>query len=110
MKTNLKLALLTISVTLLIPVTSHAGPPIGSEGRIEGRILDLRGYTMRGVNVLAIGESTRERYLITSNDGGGFIIERVYPERYTLATRCAGIERAISTVSVGPGQTASVEM
>jgi cellulose synthase/poly-beta-1,6-N-acetylglucosamine synthase-like glycosyltransferase len=102
--------LIPLVLALVATAQGYAGPPVPSEGRIDGVILDLRGYKMTGLTVTAIGRFKANRYQVTTDAEGGFVFNDVQPDRYTLVADCPGVERIIYSVVVEPGHNSSLEM
>lgn len=102
--------LMPLSLLLLGALQALAGPPVPSEGRIDGEILDQRGYQMAGLTVTALGRFKGNRYEATTDPDGSFAFNDVQPDRYTLFADCPGIERIIYSVVVEPGRKTSLEM
>src|SRR5262245_3734841 len=91
-------------------VSPTAGVSGTTSTAIQGRVVDLRGYKMAGLEITAIGRTGGTSYQATSDEDGHFVFQQVAPDVYTLTTQCAGIERVISSVEAKAGASAEVEM
>src|SRR5262245_6473887 len=106
----IKTAIPLVWLVLIAAAPVFAGPPVPSEGRIEGRIVDPRGYQMTGLTVTARGRLKGNQYEATTDPKGNFVFEDVQPDLYTLFSDCPGIERVIESVVIEPARGASIEM
>jgi cellulose synthase/poly-beta-1,6-N-acetylglucosamine synthase-like glycosyltransferase len=106
----LKTAILLVWIVLVFIPAAVGGPPVQPAGRIEGEVLDKRGYKMGGLTVTALGTARGNRYHATTDGEGGFVFDEVQPDHYTLYTDCPGIERVVESVVVEAGLDAWVLM
>lgn len=84
--------------------------PGATSSAIQGKVVDLRGYKMAGLQVTALGKKSAASYQALSDDEGYFVFQQVEPDVYTLAAECAGIERVLATVEAKIGASSELEL
>jgi len=70
---------------------------------IKGKLIDPRGYKVGDLTVVARGDVTGHEYQATTYASGSFVVEKVQPDRYTVASESEGMERSVATVTVAAG-------
>ncbi|MEG3172867.1 TonB-dependent receptor [Sphingomonas sp. ZB1N12] len=105
----LRAALVTTTILRSAAALTTAATAQTTTASIRGQVRDAAGAAVAGATVVAVNTSTNQTFRATSSANGSYILNGLRPAPYTITVTGPNGDVSVQRISVGVGQSATLD-